>query len=105
METILESIPTGVLSVDASRRVTHVNQALLRMFHPDPGHGPAPQILQGATLAEVFPPEVLEDFEPLLRRADRMGMTTTQMEMSVHRPSLNAAVTVPPLPHHTARPR
>ena len=34
METILESIPTGVLSLDAARRVTHVNQALLRMFHP-----------------------------------------------------------------------
>ena len=38
METILESIPTGVLSLDAARRVTHVNQALLRMFHPDAGH-------------------------------------------------------------------
>jgi two-component system, NtrC family, nitrogen regulation sensor histidine kinase NtrY len=38
METILESIPTGVLSLDAGRRVTHVNQALLRMFHPEGGH-------------------------------------------------------------------
>ena len=35
METILESIPTGVLSLDAGRRVTHANQALLRMFHPE----------------------------------------------------------------------
>src|SRR3984885_11784640 len=30
METILESIPTGVLSLDAGRRVTHANQALQR---------------------------------------------------------------------------
>src|ERR1700736_4307812 len=103
METILESIPTGVLSLDESRRVTHVNQALLRMFHPDPGHGPAPQILLGATLAEVFPAEVLEDFEPLLRRADRMGMTTSQMEMSVQRTSLNVAVTVATLRHQGER--
>ncbi len=103
METILESIPTGVLSLDESRRVTHVNQALLRMFHPDPVHGPAPQILQGATLEEVFPPEVLEDFEPLLRRADRMGMTTSQMEMSVQRTSLNVAVTVATLRHQGER--
>src|ERR1700687_4719231 len=63
METILESIPTGVLSLDEPRRVTHINQPRLRMFHPDPGHGPATQILPGATLAEVFPAEVLEDFE------------------------------------------
>jgi hypothetical protein len=103
METILESIPTGVLSLDESRRVTHVNQALLRMFHPDSPHGPAPQILRGATLAEVFPPEVLEDFEPLLRRADRMGMTTSQMEISVQRTSLNVACTVATLRHQSER--
>ncbi len=39
METILESIPTGVLSLDANRRVTHTNQALLRIFHPEGRHG------------------------------------------------------------------
>jgi hypothetical protein len=100
METILESIPTGVLSLDADRSVTHINQALLRMFHPDAGHEGASQILRGASLAEVFPAEVLEDFEPLLRRADRMGMTTSQMEMQLPRASLNVAVTVATLRHH-----
>src|SRR5579863_4996009 len=98
MDSILESIPTGVLSLDASRRVTHVNHALLRMFQPD-GHDGAKQILRGASLAEVFPAEVLEDFEPLLRRADRMGMTTSQMEMQLPRNSLNVAVTVATLRH------
>ena len=34
IETILESIPTGVLSLDANRRITHVNHALIRMFNP-----------------------------------------------------------------------
>ena len=50
-------------------------------------------------MAEVFPSEVLEDFEPLLRRADRMGMTTSQMEMQLPRGSLNVAVTVAMLKH------
>jgi nitrogen fixation/metabolism regulation signal transduction histidine kinase len=54
-------------------------------------------------LEEVFPAEVLEDFEPLLRRADRMGMTTSQMEMSVQRMSLNVAVTVATLRHQGER--
>jgi two-component system, NtrC family, nitrogen regulation sensor histidine kinase NtrY len=97
-ETILESIPTGVLSLDADRRVIHVNQALLRMFHPDSGHDES-QILRGASLADIFPAEVLEDFEPLLRRADRMGMITSQMEMQLPRGSLNVAMTVATLKH------
>ena len=99
METILESIPTGVLSLDAARRVTHANQALLRMFHPEAPHDSAPQILLGAPLADVFPAEVLEDFEPLLRRADRMGMTAGQMEMPAQRASVNVAITVATLRH------
>ncbi len=102
METILESIPTGVLSLDPTRRVTHVNQALLRMFHPDAGRDGGSQILRGAALTDVFPAEVLEDFEPLLRRADRMGMTTSQMQMQLPRVSLNVAVTVATLRHQGA---
>ena len=93
-EIILESIPTGVLSVDANRRITHANQALLRMFHPDSTHDGRNQILRGAALADVFPPEIMETFEPLLRRADRMGMTTSQVEMQFPRASVNVAVTV-----------
>ena len=103
METILESIPTGVLSLDAGRHVTHVNQALLRMFQPDVRHEGSTRVLQGASLAEIFPAEFLEDFEPLLRRADRMGMTTSQMEMQLPRTSLNAAVTVATLRHQGER--
>jgi len=98
METILESIPTGVLSLDAARTVTHANQALLRMFHPE-GFAEGEHVLRGARLADVFPPEVLQDLEPLLRRADRMGMTTSQMEMPLQRASLNVAVTVATLQH------
>jgi hypothetical protein len=103
METILESIPTGVLSLDGSRLVTHVNQALLRMFHPDAGHDAGRRILRGASLPDVFPADVLEDFEPLLRRADRMGVTTSQMEMQLPHGSLNVAVTVATLRHQGGR--
>jgi two-component system nitrogen regulation sensor histidine kinase NtrY len=99
METILESIPTGVLSLDATHRVVHSNQALLRMFHPDSSHENSSQILRGASLRDVFPSEVVEDIEPLLRRADRMGMTTSQMEMPPQCSSLNVAVTVAILRH------
>jgi two-component system, NtrC family, nitrogen regulation sensor histidine kinase NtrY len=103
MEIILESIPTGVLSLDADRRVTHINHALLRMFRPDAGHEGASLSLRGAPLADVFPAELLEDFEPLLRRADRMGMTTSQMDVQLPRGSLNVAATVATLRHQGER--
>ena len=102
METILESIPTGVLSLDADRRVTHANQALQRMFYPE-GYADGRPMLRGARLADIFPPEVLQDLEPLLRRADRMGMTTSQMETLLQRTSLNVAVTVTILRHQDQR--
>jgi two-component system, NtrC family, nitrogen regulation sensor histidine kinase NtrY len=102
METILESIPTGVLSLDASRIVTHANQALQRILHPE-GYAEGKHILRGAHLADVFPSEVLEDLEPLLRRADRLGMTTSQMEMPLQRTPLNVAVTVAILRHQDAQ--
>jgi len=103
METILESIPTGVLSLDANLRVTHTNQALLRIFHPDGRQEEGFSITRGATLAEIFPTDVVEDFEPLLPRADRMGLTTSQMEMPLAHGPLNVAVTVAPLRHQGER--
>jgi hypothetical protein len=99
IETILESIPNGVLSLDAERRVTHANHALLRLFHPVGAESGIPGVLIGAPLSDVFASEVLEDLEPLLRRADRMGTTTTQMEMVVQRATVNVAVTVATLKH------
>ena len=103
IETILESIPTGVLSLDADRRVTHVNRALLRMFNPAGPDPNAPDSLAGLELRAVFPPEAMEDLEPLLRRADRMGMNTSQVEMTLPRAKLNVAITVASLQHEGHR--
>ncbi|HTM41271.1 MAG TPA: ATP-binding protein, partial [Terriglobales bacterium] len=99
METILESIPTGVLSLDAKRRVTHANVALQRIFNPQSRIADRVNFLTGSTLSEIFPKEIGEDLEPLLRRADRMGVATSQVELSWHGSMLNVAVTVATLEH------
>ncbi len=99
METILESIPTGVLSLDATRRITHVNHALLRLFRPKGVESGTPNRLIGSLLVDIFPSEVIADLEPLLRRADRMGTTTTQMEFDLQYQELNVAITVATLHH------
>ena len=89
IETILESIPTGVISLDASHQIVHMNGAVQRLLQLDT----APRRPE-LTLCELFPEEVTTDLERLLRKADRMGMTGSQMEIVTPRVNLNVAVTV-----------
>ena len=103
IETILESIPTGVISIDAMRRVTLVNAALLRMFHPDRPEYAKPGALTNAPLGDVLPGDLLADLELLLRRADRMGMTAANLELTLPRAKFSVAVTVAALEHGAER--
>ena len=98
IETILENIPTGVLSLDPDRRVTHSNVAFGRMFWP---HGGSPMV--GATLRDIFSPETAGDLEHLLRRADRMSVTAGQFEIPVDKDKLNVSVTVSSVQHGRQR--
>ena len=99
IETVLESIPTGVISIDAARRVTLANAAFSRMFYLERSEYVSPAALVNLPLREVMPADVLADLEPLLRRADRMGITAANMELALPRAQLNVAVTVSALSH------
>ena len=99
IETVLESIPTGVISIDAARRVTLANAAFSRMFYPERSEYVSPATLVNLPLRDVMPADVLEDLEPLLRRADRMGITAANMDLALPRAQLNVAVTVSALRH------
>jgi two-component system, NtrC family, nitrogen regulation sensor histidine kinase NtrY len=104
IETVLESIPTGVISIDAERRVTLANAAFSRMFYMVLGMDERSEYVSPASLVhlplrDVIPAEVLADLEPLLRRADRMGITAANMELALPRAQLNVAVTVSALSH------
>ncbi len=89
IETILESVPSGVLSLDASRSIVHSNAAVRRLLHLD--QNPP---LAAKTLLDLFPVETVSDLEHMLRKADRMGSTTSQMEIATARVNLNVAITV-----------
>jgi hypothetical protein len=99
IETVLESLPTGVISIDAERRVTLANAAFSRMFYLERSEYVSPATLVNLPLPDVMPADVLADLEPLLRRADRMGITAANMELSLPRAQLNVAVTVSALRH------
>jgi two-component system, NtrC family, nitrogen regulation sensor histidine kinase NtrY len=89
IETILESVPSGMLSLDAARHIVHSNGAVRRLLRLDENPPVAVQ-----TLSELFPEDAVADLEHMLRKADRMGSTTSQMEIVTPRVTLNVAVTV-----------
>jgi hypothetical protein len=103
IETILESIPTGVVSIDGARRVTLANAAFCRMFHPDHPEFVSPSALAGRPLLDLLSADVMDELEGLLRRADRMGMTASNIEINLPHAKLNAAVTVAALEYPAQR--
>jgi len=78
LETMLETIPNGVATLDTKRCVVLANRALSEML--DPG-GQAPFI--GSPIDALFPAEAMESIDHLLRRSHRMGSASGEMEMTV----------------------
>jgi two-component system nitrogen regulation sensor histidine kinase NtrY len=77
LETMLETIPNGVATLDTSRRIVLANRALAEML--DPGGQTA---FIGTSIETIFPAEVLEQIDHLLRRSHRMGAAEGEMEMT-----------------------
>ncbi len=77
LETMLETIPNGVATLDAGRRIVLANRALSEMM--DPG-GQRPFL--GATVDEVFPEEVAEVLDRLIKRSHRMGSASSELEIT-----------------------
>ena len=100
LETMLETIPNGVATIDAEGRIVLTNRALSEML--DPG-GQRPFI--GHNMAEVFPAEMMEALDRLMRRSHRMGSASAEMEMSItgHGGTLNLLATIAVLEGNPAR--
>jgi nitrogen fixation/metabolism regulation signal transduction histidine kinase len=92
LETILESIPSGVLSIDSVGRITRLNPALLRMFQPkDVTHAGRVNELP---LSAIFDAETTADLVRMMRKADRMGTTNAEMEIALGASTLHVGVTL-----------
>jgi two-component system nitrogen regulation sensor histidine kinase NtrY len=77
LETMLETIPNGVATLDADRRIVLANRALSEMM--DPG-GQRP--FYGLVMEEVFPHEVAEVLDRLIKRSHRMGSASSEIEIT-----------------------
>ena len=86
-ETILESIPTGVISVDSGGAVQRVNKALGEML-------PGSPLSPGMRLEEILPREDAVELRYLMNRARRTGLASGQFEFQTPGKTLHLGITV-----------
>ncbi len=86
-EAILESIPTGVISVDSGGAIQLVNKALTEIF-------PDSQPRNAVRLEDLFAREDVGEIRYLMNRARRTGHAIQQLEVKTPRKTLHLAVTV-----------
>ncbi len=89
LETMLETIPNGVATIDTEGSIVLTNRALTEML--DPG---GQRAFLGHALPSVFPAELMELLDRLMKRSHRMGSASGEMEMSSGAGTLNLLATV-----------
>jgi PAS domain S-box-containing protein len=86
LETVLESIPTGVISLDAEGRVVTLNSAAFRIF--------GDSAREAHTIDDLVGDEASDEFPTLLRRALRLGTISKAIELRHKGRVIHTAVTV-----------
>jgi nitrogen fixation/metabolism regulation signal transduction histidine kinase len=89
LETILETIPSGVVTLDATRRVVIGNRAFAELLRlqgqPD---------LSGVALESLLPAEFTERLVRLDRRARRMGTASSEFDLHTPQGVVSLSVTL-----------
>jgi len=86
METVLENIPAGVISLDSDGKILRTNSAVNKMF------GVADRDI--ASLELLLGPEAGRILQHLMRRSLRMGVVSREVELVVGGRVLHLAITV-----------
>ncbi len=86
METILENIPTGVISLDSEGHILRENSAVTRMF------GGSTRDIE--SLENLLGSEATRTIQLLMRRSLRMGVVSREIETVIAGRVLHLAVTV-----------
>jgi two-component system, NtrC family, nitrogen regulation sensor histidine kinase NtrY len=88
LETIVETIPSGVVTLDGSGTVLQANRAfaVLMGLHEDTD-------THGQKIEALMPPDCAEDIASAIRRGQRMGAASTELEVNVRGRTVHLAVT------------
>ncbi|HET7104720.1 MAG TPA: ATP-binding protein [Terracidiphilus sp.] len=88
LETILETIPSGVVTLDGAGQVLQANLAFAALMGQ-----PDNISLWGRRLSDLLPQESADDFASVIRRGRRMGLAAAEMEFHAWGRTLHLAVT------------
>ncbi|KAA6460123.1 HAMP domain-containing protein [Acidobacteria bacterium AB60] len=88
LETILETIPSGVVTLDSSRHIVQANRAFANLLGL-----PSDPELQGQPFDSLLPPDCTEEVATVIRRSHRMGAASTEIEMHLRGRNMHLAIT------------
>jgi two-component system nitrogen regulation sensor histidine kinase NtrY len=89
LETVLETIPSGVVTLDASMHVLQANRAFLDLLEPAQQESAV-----GTPIQSLFPADLADDLTRLLRRSQRMGIAAMEFEFRSPKGMLNLSTTM-----------
>jgi two-component system, NtrC family, nitrogen regulation sensor histidine kinase NtrY len=88
LETIVETIPSGVVTLDSSGTVLQANRAFAALLGLQ---GDAD--IRGKKIESFLPAEVTDDFATLIRRGHRMGAASSEIELHARGRAMHLGVT------------
>lgn len=88
LETIVETIPSGVVTLDGAGIVLQANRAFAVLMGQDENAG-----LRGKKLDALLPAESVDDLAAVMRRGQRMGAASTEIEFHFRGRTMHLAVT------------
>ena len=88
LETIVETIPSGVVTLDGHGRVVQANRAFAELISQ---REDAP--LRGQSIEALLPAEYADEIAAVIRRGRRMGAASTEIEMHVRGRVVHVALT------------
>jgi two-component system nitrogen regulation sensor histidine kinase NtrY len=88
LETIVETIPSGVVTLDGAGTVLQSNRAFAALL----GQGEKSS-LSGEKIESLFPAESAADLAGVIRRGQRMGAASTEIELHARGRIIHLAIT------------
>jgi two-component system, NtrC family, nitrogen regulation sensor histidine kinase NtrY len=88
LETIVETIPSGVVTLDGAGVVLQANRAFAALLGLE-----ADSALAGKPIETLLPPDIAEDLASIIRRANRMGGASAELEFHDRGHTLHLAIT------------
>ena len=99
LETIVETIPSGVVTLDAAAVILQCNRAFAELIGAQNGGNPV-----GQKIESLLPADCAEDIAGVIRRGRRMGAASTEINVHARGRTMHLAVTSARLELGSGRP-